>query len=130
MRAERLYWTLVFTPASLEHLEEREIGAEDVADVVWGVHGPARVRRVGRGVRERWFVVGPLSSAEFLTCVLRRATPRDLDADDAFVISSIRDREAPGSLTASMRLCVSARMSDGDEIRSYRGWRRSKGGQG
>jgi hypothetical protein len=46
---QTLGWTLVFTAASLEHLAEREIEAEDVADAVFGRHGPARVRRGGRG---------------------------------------------------------------------------------
>jgi hypothetical protein len=45
-----VYWTLVFTAPSLEQLAERNIGAADVADAVYGQHGPARVRRGGRGV--------------------------------------------------------------------------------
>ena len=53
---QRLGWTLVFTAASFEHLAERDIDADDVADTVFGRHGPARVRRGGRGVRLRWFV--------------------------------------------------------------------------
>jgi hypothetical protein len=33
---QRLRWTLVFTPSILEHLAEREIDADDVADAVFG----------------------------------------------------------------------------------------------
>lgn len=36
-----LHWTLVFTAASLEHLAERDIDAEDVADAVFGQYGVA-----------------------------------------------------------------------------------------
>jgi hypothetical protein len=68
----------VFTAASLEHLAEREIDADDVANAVFGRHGLARVRRGGRGSRTRWFVVAPLADGEFPTCVLRAAEPRDL----------------------------------------------------
>ena len=55
-----LRWTLLFTEACLEHLEERGIGAEDVANAVFGIHGRVRVRRIGRDDRERWFVVGQI----------------------------------------------------------------------
>lgn len=124
-----LSWTLVFTAASLEHLAERDIDADDVADAVFGRHGSARVRRVGRGFRTRWFVVAPLAHGEFLTCVLRAAQPRDLDEDRIFVVpSGIEAGERP-DFDPSMRLCVSARVSAPDEIRSYRAWRRSKGGR-
>ena len=123
-----VYWTLVFTAASLEHLAERNIDAVDVVDAVYGRNGPARVRRAGRHARQRWFVTAPLDSGEFLTCVFRAAQPRDLDAEGAFVISSRGQREAPGKFDASMRLCVSARLSDEDEVRSYRRWRGGKGG--
>ena len=81
-----LGWTLVFTAASLEHLAERDVDADEVADAVFGRHGLARVRRGGRGARTRWFVVAPLDDGEFLTCVLRAAQPRDLDEDGAFVL--------------------------------------------
>ena len=76
-----VYWTLVFTAASLEHLAERNIEAADVADAVYGRNGPARVRRAGRGARQRWFVIAPLDSGELLTCVFRAALPRDLNSE-------------------------------------------------
>jgi hypothetical protein len=128
MRRERLHWTLVFTDASLEHLAERGVDADDVADSVFGRHGPTRVRHGGRGVAERWFVVGPLAGGELLTCVLRAAKPRDLEGEGALVIPSSGIPEDPGAFAESMRLCVSARLSDDDEVRSYRLWRRSKRG--
>jgi hypothetical protein len=95
----------------------------------YGRHGPARVRRGGRGVRQRWFVMAPLESGELLTCVFRAVLPRDLETEGVFVISSAGRREAPATVDSSMRLCVSARMSDQDEVRSYRRWRESKGGR-
>jgi hypothetical protein len=128
MPCARVYWTLVFTAASLEHLAERNVVATDVADAVYGRNGPARVRRAGRGARERWFVIAPLDSGELLTCVFRAARPRDLDAEGAFVVSSTGRQEPPGKFDSSMRLCVSARVSDEDEVRSYRRWRGGKGG--
>jgi hypothetical protein len=128
MPRARVYWTLVFTAAGLEHLAERNIGAADVADAVYGRNGPARVRRVGRGARQRWFVVAPLDTGEFLTCVFRAAQPRDLETEGAFVVSSTGRQEPPSKLDSSMRLCVSARVSDEDEVRSYRRWRGGKGG--
>jgi hypothetical protein len=124
---QKLGWTLVFTAASLEHLAEREIDAEDVADAVFGRYGLARVRRGGRAAGTRWFVVAPLDHGEFLTCVLRAAQPRDLDMEGVFVMqpaSKVGDRP---EFDPSMRLCVSARVSAQDEIRSYRAWRRAKG---
>lgn len=127
MLSARVYWTLVFTAVSLEHLAERNIEATDVADAVYGRNGPARVRGAGRGTRQRWFVIAPLNSGELLTCVFRAALPRDLEAD-AFVVSSAGRQEPPGKLDSAMRLCVSARVSDEDEIRSYRRWRGGKGG--
>jgi hypothetical protein len=122
-----VHWTLVFTAASLEHLAERNIEAADVVDAVYGRHGRARVRRMGRGVGQRWFVMAPVDTGELLTCVLRLAFPRDLGAEGAFVISSDGLPEAPGSFDTSMRLCVSARVAMEDEVRSYRRWRASKG---
>jgi hypothetical protein len=89
---------------------------------------PVRVRRGGRGVREGWFVVAPLESGELLTCVFRAARPRDLDSEGAFVVSSTGRQQPPGKFDASMRLCVSARVADEDEARSYRRWRGGKGG--
>ncbi len=128
MPGARVYWTLVFTTASLEHLAERNVEAKDVADAVYGRNGPARVRRAGRGARERWFVIAPLDTGELVTCVFRAARPRDLEAEGAFIVSSAGLHEPPGKVDSSMRLCVSARMSDEDEVRSYRRWRRGKGG--
>jgi hypothetical protein len=125
---QMLGWRLVFTAASLEHLAEREIGAGDVADAVFGHYGLARVRRGGRGTRTRWFVVAPLADGEFLTCVLRVAQPRDLDEDGVFVLPPKSEKGQRLEFESSMRLCVSARVSAADEIRSYRAWRRSKGG--
>lgn len=123
-----VYWTLVFTAASLEHLAERNIEVADIAGAVYGRKGPARVRRAGRGTRQRWFVVAPLDTGEFLTCVFRAAHPRDLDAEGAFVVSSAGRRERPAKFDSSMRLCISARVSDEDETRSYRRWQGGKGG--
>jgi hypothetical protein len=123
-----LHWTLVFTESSLEHLAERDIDAEDVADAVFGRYGIPRVRKGGRGQRTRWFVIAPLAGGECLTCVLREATPRDLTAEGAFVLPAPGVPEEPGAFKQSMRLCVSARLADADEIRSYRSWQRSKGG--
>ena len=120
-------WTLVFTAASLEHLAEREIDADDVGDAVFGRHGLARVRRAGRGSRTRWFVVAPLADGEFLTCVLRAAQPRDLDEEGVFVMQPASKADQRLEFDASMRLCVSARVSASDEVRSYRAWRRGKG---
>jgi len=114
-----VYWTLVFTAANVE--------AADVTNAVYGEHGAARVRRSGSGARRRWFVVAPLEDGELLTCVFRTALPRDLKAEGAFVISAARVPEPPGEFDSSMRLCVSARMADSDEIRSYRRWRGTKG---
>jgi|SRR5712691_7733644 len=128
MPGARVYWTLVFTATSLEHLAERNVETTDVADAVYGRNGPARVRRAGRGARERWFVIAPLDSGELLTCVFRAARPRDLDAEGAFVVSSTGRQELPVKFDSSMRLCVSARVSDEDEVRSYRRWRGDKGG--
>ena len=128
MPGSRVYWTLVFTAASLEHLAERDIGSIDVAGAVYGRNGPARVRRAGRGARKRWFVVAPLDTGDLLTCVFRAAHPRDLQAEGAFTVSKTGRQESPGRFDSSMRLCVSARMSDEDEVRSYRRWRRQREG--
>lgn len=128
MLGGRVHWTLVFTAASLEHLARRNVEAADVVDAVYGRHGPARVRRAGRGARQRWFVIAPLDGGELVTCVFRATRPRDLDAEGAFVVSSAGRQEPPGKSDSSMRLCVSARVSDEDEVRSYRRWRAGKGG--
>lgn len=131
MPGGQVRWTLVFTAASLEHLAERNVEASDVVGAVSGEHGAARVRRSGKGARERWFVVAPLEEdgGELLTCVFRTVLPRDLQAGGAFVVSSEGRPEPPGQFNSSMRLCVSARMADPDEVRSYRRWRESKGGR-
>lgn len=123
-----LHWTLVFTPSSLEHLAERDIAAEEVADAVFGYYGPALVRKSGRGQRIRWLVIAPLEGGEMLSCVLREATPRDVAAEGAFVIPVTGIPEEPGEFKTSMRFCVSARLSAADEVRTYRAWRRHKGG--
>jgi hypothetical protein len=128
MPSSRVYWTLVFTAAGLEHLAERDIEATDIADAVYGRNLPARVRRMDRGARQRWFVVAPLDSGDLLTCVFRAAQPLDLEAEGAFTVSSTGRQESPGRFDSSMRLCVSARVSDEDEVRSYRRWRGGKGG--
>ena len=112
-------------PPSEEDQERRP----ETGPAIYGRHGPARVRRTGRGIRQRWFVMAPLDTGELLTCVLRAALPRDLRAEDTFVVSSEGLLEAPGRLDPSMRLCVSARVAMEDEVRSYRRWRVSKGGR-
>src|SRR5438309_10623740 len=112
MPSGKVHWTLVFTAASLDHLAERNIEAADVVDAVYGRHGPARVRRTGRVARERWFVVAPLEDGELLTCVFRAALVRDLNAVGAFMLTAEGSREPPGQVGSSMRLCVSARLSD------------------
>jgi hypothetical protein len=122
-----LHWLLVFTTDSLEHLEERDIDADDVADSVFGRFGPARVRRAGRGIRTRWFVIGPVRGGALLTCVFRMVESRDLLARGVFVLTPGDVLDRPLALMASMRMCVSARMSDRDEICSYRAWRKGKG---
>ena len=129
MPGGRLFWTLVFTDSSLQHLAERGIDEDDVAESVFRQHGAVRVRRAGRGSSERWFVVAPSADGQLITCVLRAAEPRDLEADGAFVIPPMGLPEQPGKFRDSMRLCVSARVSDHDEVRSYRAWQRSKGGR-
>ncbi len=73
--------------------------------------------------------MAPVAGGELLTCILRAARPRDLQAEGAFVIPATGQPEDPGQFSESMRLCVSARLSDEDEIRSYHAWRRSKGGR-
>jgi hypothetical protein len=123
-----LHWTLVFTPSSLAHLAERDIAAEDVADAMFGSYGPTFVRKFGRGQRVRWLVVAPLEGGELLSCVVREATSRDLAAEGAFIIPVTGVPEEPGAFKASMRFCVSARLAAADERRSYRAWRRHKGG--
>jgi hypothetical protein len=124
---QKLRWTLVFTASSVEHLAERDIDADDVADVVFGRYGPARVRRAGREESTRWFIVAPLSGGALMTCVLRVARSHDLDNKDSFVIPALGGAKKRLDFNRSMRVCVSARISAADEVRSYRAWRRSKG---
>jgi len=119
----------VFTAASLDHLAERNVEAADVVDAGYGRPGATRVRRMGAGTRQRWVVVAPLAGGELLTCVFRAALPPDPEAGGAFVVSAARLPERSGEPDSSMRLCVSARMADPDEMRSYRRWRGSKGGR-
>jgi hypothetical protein len=123
-----LRWTLVFTPSSLEHLAERDVTADDVTDTVFGFFGPPHVRKFGREQDLRWLVIAPLEGGEVLACLLRQALPRDVRAEGAFVIPATGVSEEPGAVKASMRLCVSARLASADEVRSYRAWRRQKGG--
>lgn len=129
MPRAKLTWRLVFTAASRQHLAERDILPEDVADAVFGRYGSVRVRRTGRGQRERWYVVAPVRGGELITCVFRTARPADLAADGAFVLPATPAKEYRESVGASMRLCVTGWMAHGDERRSYRAWRRSKGGR-
>ena len=98
MPGARVYWTLVFTEASLEHLAERNIEAAEIADAVYGRYGRARVRGAGRGDRQRWFVMAPLESGELLTCVFRAALPRDLEMPGVCVLSREGRQEAPTRL--------------------------------
>ena len=116
----------MFTAASLEHLAERNVEASDVVDAVYGEHGVARVRRSSKGPRQRWFVVAPLEDGELSTCVFRAALPRDLQAEGAFVVSLEGLPEPPGRFDASMRLCVSARMADPDEVRAIAAGERAR----
>lgn len=118
----------MFSPASVPHLSERGIDADDVAEAVFGHYGPVRVRRGGRATRERWFIVAPSAGGALMMCVFRAAQPRDLETPGAFVMPAAGRREGPGRLSGAMRLCVSARMADADEVRSYRAWRQRKGG--
>ncbi len=126
---QTLHWSLVFTEASLEHLADRDIEAEDVADAVFGQYGPAWVRKGGRGARTRWVVISALAGGELLTCVLREAAPRDLHAPGAVVVPATGVPEAPGEWRQTMRVCVSARLAVADERRGYRIWRQQKGGR-
>ena len=114
-------------PSSLEHLAERDIDADDVADVVFGRYGPARVRRGGRGERTRWFIIAPTAGGELMTCVLCAARQRDLESKDAFVVPATGGGDKRPDFNRSMHVCVSARMSVADEVRSHRSWRRNKG---
>lgn len=97
---QKLGWTLVFTAASLEHLAERNLEADDVADAVFSRYGLARVRRAGRGTATRWFIVAPLDGGEFLTCARRI---RGISTRKAR--SLCRPRARPGSVWNSMRPC-------------------------
>jgi hypothetical protein len=124
---QQVRWTLLFSSASLDHFAERGIDAKDVTDAVFSRFGSARIWRTKRGRRSRWFVVSPLDDGALMTCVLRTAEARDLDQEGVFAIPPLADLNRH-ELTSSMRVCVSARMSAPDEVRSYRAWRRNKGG--
>jgi len=102
-------WTLVFTPSSVEHLAERDIDADDVADAVFGTYGRVRVRRGGRAEHTRWFIVAPLAGGEFITCVLRAAEPRDMETEGVFIVPTPGSPAEPAQFSESMRVCVSAR---------------------
>lgn len=117
---QMLGWRLVFTASSLEHLAERDIDADDVMDAVFGRYGLARVRRGGRGVRTRWFVVAPLAHGEFLTCVLRAAQPRDLDQDGVLVVPPTGAANEEPEFDPSIRLwaCVPRRRMRSEVIAS------------
>jgi hypothetical protein len=123
----QLRWILVFMDSTLDHLAERDITADDVADAVFGRHGVARVRRTGKGDNLRWFVVAPVEGDVMLTCILRAARDRDLTAPGSFQVPPAASPEEPQELKPSMRVCVSARVSDDDEVRAYRAWGRKKG---
>jgi hypothetical protein len=71
--------------------------------------------------------VAPLSVGALMTCVLRVARSHDLDSKDAFVIPALGGAGKRPDFNRSTRVCVSARMSEADEVRSYLAWRRSKG---
>ena len=129
MPGGQVHWTLAFTADSLDHLAERNIEAADVADAVYGRHGAARVRRTGRGSDQRRFVIAPVEGGELLTCIFRAALARDLSAAGAFVVSMAGLPEPLTKRDSSMRLCVSARISDEDEIGSFRRWRGKRGGR-
>ena len=94
----------MFTPSSVEHLTERDIDADDVADVVFARYGPVRVRRGGRGECTRWFIVAPLSGGELMTCVLRVARSHDLDSKDAFVFPAPSGAGKHPDFNRSMRV--------------------------
>jgi hypothetical protein len=125
----RLRWVLVFMRSTLDHLDERGIDAEDVADAVFARFGPARVRHQGRGRNRRWLVVGPLEGGQLLSCVFRAAREGDLEASGVFQLPPASAREEALRLSPAMRVCVSGRLSSADETRSYRAWQRSKGGR-
>jgi hypothetical protein len=99
------------------------VTAADVTGVVYGWNGPARVRREGRGPRERWFVVAPRESGELLTCVFRAARPRDLDAEGAFFRLKHR---TPASrrvrfIDSPLRQCSSVRRGRDTELSAVAG---------
>ncbi len=124
---QKLRRTLVFTPSSVEHLAERDIDADDVADVVFGRYGPGTGPTWRTGRMHPVVHSGSLSGGELMTCVLRVARSHDLDSKDAFVILARGSARKRPDFNRSMRVCVSARISVADEVRSYRAWRRSKG---
>ena len=59
MSGSTLYWILVFTASSLEHLAERDIDEVDVANAVFGEYGVVFVRHIGSGRESRWLIIAP-----------------------------------------------------------------------
>ena len=98
MSGSSLYWILVFTASSLEHLAERDIDEVDVANAVFGAYGAVFVRRTGSGRDLRWLIIAPLEDEELLSCVLRAAEPRDLEAEGAFVVPATGIPEEPNGV--------------------------------
>jgi hypothetical protein len=90
--------------ANIEHLANRSIEPDDVADIVFGVHGRSLVRREGRGARERWLITGPVEIGQLVTCVFRAAAPRDLESVDAFSIPPMATSRV--ELGTGVKLCV------------------------
>ena len=87
-----------------------------MANAVFGEYGAAFVRRIGSGRDLRWLIIAPLEDEGLLSCVLRAAEPRDLEAEGAFVVPATGIPEEPTAFSPTMRLCVSARMSAPDEF--------------
>ena len=129
MPGAKVTWRLVFTAASLEHLSQRDLTAEEITDAVFGRYGAVRVRRAGRGENERWYVVAPVRGGALITCVFRAAGPSDLTEHGAFVLPASATSEHRRGSEASLRLCVTGWMAHDDEARSYRAWHRRKGGR-
>lgn len=108
----------MFTADNIEHLANRSIEPDDVAEIVFGVHGRALVRREGRGARERWLITGPVEIGQLVTCVFRTAAQRDLEAIDAFSIPPMAISAI--ELGTGVKVCVTGWVSVPDEIRLYK----------
>lgn len=117
-------WVLVFTADNIEHLANRSIEPEDVADVAFGVHGRPLIRRAGRGLRERWLITGPVELGQLVTCVFRAAESRDIAALDAFSIPPMPLSAI--ELGSGVKLCVTGWASVADEVRRYKSHVRRK----